>query len=166
MKWSFRCAGVYMCVCICVHARMCLLACVCVVCLVRHPVTSLSCLWNFSLLFPLDHSAQAFPSLSSLTYLDMLLLYLYQIFIFLLGHLHFFFSSMENLFKKHPISCLFSRKQVLTWIFKGPASPPLEHLPKPPLPIPPPPLSPLLPLLPSPSPSQISQKTAVDVTNR
>ena len=36
-----------------------------------------------------------------------LLLYLYQIFIFLLGHLHFFlhffFTFMENLFKKHPI---------------------------------------------------------------
>ena len=36
-----------------------------------------------------------------------LLLYLYQIFIFLLGHLHFFlhfiFSFMENLSKKHPI---------------------------------------------------------------
>ena len=35
------------------------------------------------------------------------MLYLYQIFIFLLGHLHFFlhffFSFMENLFKKHPI---------------------------------------------------------------
>jgi len=32
---------------------------------------------------------------------------LYQIFIFLLGHLHFFlhffFTFMENLFKKHPI---------------------------------------------------------------
>ena len=37
-----------------------------------------------------------------------LLLYLYQIFIFLLGHLHFFlhffFLFMKNLFKKHPIS--------------------------------------------------------------
>ena len=37
-----------------------------------------------------------------------MLLYLYQIFIFLLGHLHFFlhlfFSFMENFFKKHPIS--------------------------------------------------------------
>ena len=36
-----------------------------------------------------------------------LLLYLYQIFIFLLSHLqfflHFFFTLMENLFKKHPI---------------------------------------------------------------
>ena len=36
-----------------------------------------------------------------------MLLSLYQIFIFLLGHLHsflhFFFSFMENLFKKHPI---------------------------------------------------------------
>ena len=36
-----------------------------------------------------------------------MLLYLYQIFIFLLGHLHFllyFFSTfIENLFKKHPI---------------------------------------------------------------
>ena len=36
-----------------------------------------------------------------------LLLYLYQIFIFLLGRLHFFlhffFSFMENLLKKHPI---------------------------------------------------------------
>ena len=35
-------------------------------------------------------------------------LYLNQIFIFLLGHLlfflHFFFTFMENLFKKHPIS--------------------------------------------------------------
>ena len=30
-------------VCICVHARKCLLACVCVVCSIRHPVTSLSC---------------------------------------------------------------------------------------------------------------------------
>ena len=37
----------------------------------------------------------------------VLLLYLYEIFIFLLGHLHFFLhfflSFMENLFKKHPI---------------------------------------------------------------
>ena len=36
-----------------------------------------------------------------------MLLYLCQIFIFLLGHLqfflHFFFTFMENLFKKHPI---------------------------------------------------------------
>ena len=36
-----------------------------------------------------------------------LLLYLYQIFIFLLGHLHFlspfFFTFMENLFKRRPI---------------------------------------------------------------
>ena len=36
-----------------------------------------------------------------------MLLYLHQIFIFLLGNLHFFlhffFSFMENLFKKHPI---------------------------------------------------------------
>ena len=36
-----------------------------------------------------------------------MLLYLCQIFIFLLGHLHFFLhfflSLMENLFKKHPI---------------------------------------------------------------
>ena len=36
-----------------------------------------------------------------------MLLCLYQIFIFLLGHLHFFlhifFAFMENLFKKHPI---------------------------------------------------------------
>ena len=35
------------------------------------------------------------------------MLYLYQILIFLLGHLHyflhFFFAFMENLFKKHPI---------------------------------------------------------------
>ena len=58
----------YVCMCACPHVFACM--CVCVVCLVRHPVTSLSCLWNFSLLFPLDHSAQAFPSLSSLTYLD------------------------------------------------------------------------------------------------
>ena len=39
-----------------------------------------------------------------------MLLSLYQIFIFLLGHLHFFlhffFTFMENLFKKHPIHCL------------------------------------------------------------
>ena len=38
-----------------------------------------------------------------------LLLYLRQIFTFLLGHLHFFlhffFAFMENLFKKHPIFC-------------------------------------------------------------
>ena len=38
-----------------------------------------------------------------------MLLSLCQIFIFLLGHLHFFlhffFSFMENLFKKHPIQC-------------------------------------------------------------
>ena len=36
-----------------------------------------------------------------------MLLSLYQIFIFLLGHhhffLHFFFTFMENLFKQHPI---------------------------------------------------------------
>ena len=36
-----------------------------------------------------------------------MLLYLCQVFIFLLGHLHFFlhffFAFMENLFKKHPI---------------------------------------------------------------
>ena len=36
---------------------------------------------------------------------------LYQIFIFLLGHLHFFlhffFTFMENLFKKHPISSFY-----------------------------------------------------------
>ena len=41
----------------------------------------------------------------------MLLLYLYQIFIFLLGHLpfflHFFFTFMESLFKKQPILLLF-----------------------------------------------------------
>ena len=41
-----------------------------------------------------------------------LLLYLYLIFICLLGHLHFFlhffFSFMENLFKKHPIPRHFS----------------------------------------------------------
>ena len=39
-----------------------------------------------------------------------MLLSLYQIFIFLLGHLHFFlhffFTFMENLFKKHPILAL------------------------------------------------------------
>ena len=42
-----------------------------------------------------------------------LLLYLYQIFIFLLGHLHFFlhflFTFVENLFKKHPIHYVHSR---------------------------------------------------------
>ena len=40
-----------------------------------------------------------------------MLLCLYQIFIFLLGHrhffLHFFFAFMENLFKKHPKQPLF-----------------------------------------------------------
>ena len=38
-----------------------------------------------------------------------LLLYLYQIFVFMLGHLHFFlrsfFTYIQNLFKKHPKHC-------------------------------------------------------------
>ena len=49
----------------------------------------------------------------------IMLLYLYQIFIFLLGHLHFFlhflFMSMENLFKKHPIHVpIFSPQKCFT----------------------------------------------------
>ena len=44
----------------------------------------------------------------------ILLLYLNQIFIFLLGHLHFFlnflFALIENLFKKHPIPKLCARR--------------------------------------------------------
>ena len=42
----------------------------------------------------------------------MLLLYMYQVFILLLGHLHFFFTCMENLFKKHPIISKFARKRL------------------------------------------------------
>ena len=43
----------------------------------------------------------------------ILVLFMYQVFIFLLGHLHFFvhffFTFMENLFMDHPIFCNGSR---------------------------------------------------------
>ena len=45
------------------------------------------------------------------------MLYLYQIFVFLLGHLHFFlhllFKFMEKLFKKHPIPKAYDERMYL-----------------------------------------------------
>ena len=49
-------------------------------------------------------------------------MYLYQIYIFLLGHLHiflpFFFAFMENLFKKHPIHNLVLSCFPFCWSFE------------------------------------------------
>jgi len=49
-----------------------------------------------------------------------MLLSLHQIFIFLLGHLHFFlhffFTFMENLFKKHPIPKMVRKKAWKLWL--------------------------------------------------
>ena len=52
-----------------------------------------------------------------------MLLYLHQIFIFLLGHLnfflHFFFALMENLFKKHPILYIQLSRLTVSWLKKN-----------------------------------------------
>ena len=59
-------------------------------------------------------------------------MYLYQSFMFLQGHLHyflhFFLTFMESLFKKHPISELFSLRNPYRFLFAFAAGFPFQKL--------------------------------------